>query len=96
MTALLLPNLALAAIALLSATYPASAAPAKSAEAKASRLSIGEIAARVEAQGYTDIEEIEREGSSYEVCAKDSTGKEVELTVNASTGRIEKVEPSED
>jgi len=60
------------------------------------RLSIGEIAARVEAQGYRDIEEIEREGSSYEVCAKDASGNEVELTVNAATGRVEKVEPCED
>lgn len=60
------------------------------------RLSIAQIAQRVEAEGYRDIEEIEREGTTYEVCAKDKDGKEVELTVNASTGRIEKVEPCED
>lgn len=56
------------------------------------RLSVGEIAARVEAQGYRDIEEIEREGDSYEVCAEDSRGREVELTVNSTTGKVEKVE----
>lgn len=60
------------------------------------RLSLREIAAQVEAQGYRDIEEIEREGESYEVCAKDAQGREVELEVNARTGKIEKVEPCDD
>jgi len=60
------------------------------------KLSICEIVARVEAQGYSEIEEIEREGSSYEVSAKDASGKEVELTVNSKTGSIEEVESDED
>lgn len=97
MTMLSLRCLALAAAALVVSTHPASAAAtAQSTEAKTPRLSIGEIAARVEAQGYREIEEIEREGSTYEVCAKDASGREVELTVNGSTGRVEKVEPCED
>lgn len=60
------------------------------------KMSIVEIAKSVEAQGYRDIDEIEFEGSSYEVCAKDASGKKVELTVNASTGRVEKVETRDD
>lgn len=60
------------------------------------RLSIGQIVARVEAQGYRDIEEVEREGDGYEVCAKDAQGREVELEVDGATGRVEKVEVCED
>lgn len=71
-------------------------APRAGSSGKAPRLSIGEIASRVEAQGYRDIEEIEREGEGYEVCAKDAKGREVELTVNGSTGRVEKVEACDD
>lgn len=95
---------AFAVSALLLSAQPALAAaptqstdgPTQSAETRAPRLSVGEIAARVEQQGYRDIEEIEREGSAYEVCAEDASGREVELTVNGSTGRVEKVEPCED
>lgn len=78
------------------ASAPAAAAPASRAPAAETRLSIGEIAARVEAQGYRDIEEIEREGDGYEVCAKDAQGRDVELEVNGTTGRVEKVEPCDD
>lgn len=60
------------------------------------RLGIGEIVVRVEAQGYRDIEEVEREGDGYEICAKDAQGREVELEVNGATGRVEKVEVSDD
>lgn len=59
-------------------------------------LTFGEIAAKVEAQGYREIEEIEREGKDYEVCAKDRAGREVELSVNGKTGKVEKVEISDD
>lgn len=75
---------------------PAPAAPSSRTPAAEPRLSIGEIAARVEAQGYRDIEEIEREGNGYEVCATDAQGREVELEVNGMTGRVEKVEPCDD
>ncbi len=56
------------------------------------RLSICEIVARVEAQGYRDIEEIEREGGNYEVEAKDSQGRSVELKVNGTSGDVEDFE----
>lgn len=82
------------------AGQPRASAPAPdsggAASEKEARLSLREVAVRVEAEGYRDIEEIEREGESYEVCAEDKQGREVELTVNARTGRIEKVEPCDD
>lgn len=61
-----------------------------------SRLSICEIVSRVEAQGYRDIGEIERESGNYEVEAKDSQGRSVELKVNDQTGKVEQVEPMDD
>lgn len=96
-----------ASAVLLSATLATAAAqatqtPVQEAQPKTpdptedTKMSIAEIAKSVEAQGYRDIDEIEFEGSFYEVCAKDASGKKVELTVNASTGRVEKVEPRDD
>lgn len=58
---------------------------------KGKLLPIEMIIATVKAQGYTDIEEIELEGDQWEICAKDSRGKEVDIEVNAATGKIEKV-----
>ncbi len=70
---------------------------AKTADSpSAPKLSIEAIIARVKAQGFTDIEEIEREADSWEVCAKDAKGKKVELKVNASTGAVESVELEDD
>lgn len=83
----------------VAAEQPRPSAPMASASQEAAakaRLSLREIAVRVEAEGYRDIEEIEREGEEYEVCAKDKQGREVELTVNAKTGKIEKVELNDD
>ncbi|MCU6453362.1 PepSY domain-containing protein [Sphingomonas sp. A2-49] len=62
----------------------------------APKLSIEAIIARVKAQGFTDIEEIEREAEAWEVCAKDAKGQKVELKVNASTGTVESVELEDD
>lgn len=83
-------------VASAAAQPQAGAQPRPPAQAPESRLSIGEIAARVEAQGYRDIEEIEREGEGYEVCAEDREGREVELTVNGRTGQVEKIELCDD
>lgn len=55
-------------------------------------LPIETIIAMVKGQGYTDIEEVEKEGDQWEICAKDSRGREVDIEVNAATGKIEKVE----
>lgn len=62
----------------------------------AAELPLETIISRVKEQGYSDIEEIEREAGSWEICAKDAKGKKVELKVNASTGVVESVEPDDD
>lgn len=81
-----------------SSTPSTSARPAtKTADSpSAPKLSIEAIIARVKAQGFTDIEEIEREAEGWEVCAKDAKGQKVEIKVNASTGAVESVELEED
>lgn len=73
----------------------ADAAKAKGAE-KELRITLEQAIARVRAAGYTDIEEIERERGGYEVCAKDSQGKEVDLEVDGSTGEIKVLEDEDD
>jgi hypothetical protein len=55
-------------------------------------LSDKEISVRLGTLGYTNIEEIEREGGCYEVEARTSDNREMELVVNAVTGEILKVE----
>ena len=55
-------------------------------------LSIGDVYQRLTADGYTRIEEIGRDDGKYEVEARDSQGREVELDIDARTGRILKVE----
>lgn len=71
---------------------PPTVPPVRPASEGSVRLSICEIVARVEAQGYRDIDEIERESGNYDVEAKDSQGRRVELTVNDQTGKVEQVE----
>jgi hypothetical protein len=52
------------------------------------RLSMVQIAGRVSEQGYTDISEVEREDGGYEVKARDTNGRRVELYVDGRTGQI--------
>lgn len=73
----------------------ADAVKAKGAE-KELGITLEQAIARVRAAGYTDIEEIERERGGYEVCAKDSQGKEVDLKVDGSTGDIKILEEEDD
>jgi uncharacterized membrane protein YkoI len=43
----------------------------------------------VNRQGYTDLRKVEREGRDYyEVYARDSSGRRVELKVDAMTGKV--------
>lgn len=60
-----------------------------------SKLSIEAVIARVKAEGFTDIEEVELEDAHWEVGAKDAKGKEVEIEVDPSTGAL-KVEPKDE
>ncbi len=52
------------------------------------RISVQEAIAAVEAAGYSDISEVEREGPDYEVKARDADGRRWELYVDGRTGEI--------
>ena len=58
-------------------------------------LSAKEIITALEGQGYTDFREIEREGSSYEVKARNRDGRFVEVYVSAETGQVVRGEDEE-
>ena len=47
-----------------------------------------EIAGALESQGYTDITKIELEEDKYEVKARDSDGKSVEIYADPRTGEV--------
>jgi uncharacterized membrane protein YkoI len=47
---------------------------------------------KLEAAGYTDFREIEREKNKYEVKATDPQGQRVELDVDPVTGEVLKTE----
>lgn len=52
------------------------------------RLTIGEVHDKLVAQGYRDIDEIEREDRHFEVKAVDAEGRRVKLDVDATTGKV--------
>lgn len=51
-------------------------------------LTIGEVHDKLIAQGYRDIDEIEREGRSFEVKGTDAQGRRVKLDVDGVTGEV--------
>jgi hypothetical protein len=51
-------------------------------------LSIAQIAARLEAAGYRQIEKIEREGGGYEARATNQAGERTKLYINPQTGAL--------
>lgn len=52
-------------------------------------LDIGQIHARLLAEGYTDVREIEWSKGRYKAKARDSQGRRVKLYLNGSTGAME-------
>lgn len=54
------------------------------------RLSALDIAKKLEAQGYKQIDEIEFDEGTYKVKALDKNQKEIELHIDPNTGKIEK------
>ena len=56
----------------------------------AQKLSIREIAERLETAGYRDILEIDYEHGGYEAKALNAQGQPVKLYVNAQTGAVER------
>ena len=55
-------------------------------------MSLKDVQTKLEAAGYTDFREIEREKNKYEVKATDPQGQRVELDVDPVTGDVLKTE----
>ena len=70
------------------ATPAAATAPA----AQSNWLSIKDVLGKLEAAGYRDFREVEREKDKYEVKATDPQGQRVELDVDPVTGDVLKTE----
>lgn len=70
------------------ATPAAATAPA----AQSNWMSPKDVQTKLEAAGYTDFREIEREKNKYEVKATDPQGQRVELDVDPVTGDVLKTE----
>ncbi len=62
--------------------------PVEQSEVPGSALPMEEILARLEAQGYGEVYEIERERGLYEVKARGQDGLRVEIYVDPRTGDI--------
>lgn len=59
-------------------------------------LTIPQLYERLEAAGYSAIDEIEREDDGYEVKATDRDGRRVEIDVHPITGEVLKTEVKRD
>ena len=71
-----------------SATPAAATTPA----AQSNWLSIKDVLGKLEAAGYRDFREVERDKDKYEVKATDPQGQRVELDVDPVTGDVLKTE----
>ena len=98
-----IPSLALAggligAGAAIAPAFAQSAAPAPTPAAatapaaQSNWMSLKDVQTKLEAAGYTDFREIEREKNKYEVKATDPQGQRVELDVDPVTGDVLKAE----
>jgi len=70
----------------------ASPAAATTPAAQSSWMSLKDVQTKLEAAGYTDFREIERDKNKYEVKATDPQGQRVELDVDPVTGDVLKTE----
>ncbi|SMB22628.1 conserved exported protein of unknown function [Sterolibacterium denitrificans] len=68
-------------------------ATSNASTASAPWLTIGQVYNRLEAAGYRNIDEIERERSAYEVKATNQNGQRVKLYVHPQTGVVLDVRP---
>ncbi len=79
--------------ALLAPAIAQDGSPSATAAAPAGDgLTIPQVLERLEAAGYRDFKEVERERDRYEVKATDAEGRRVEVYVDAATGEIVKTE----
>ena len=84
--------LLVAGIAVAAHAQQAQPQQAPAQQAAVEPLPMRTILDQVEAQGYRDIREIERDKNHYEVKATDAEGRRVELELDAQTGKILKTE----
>lgn len=63
-------------------------APADTSATTAPWLDMNELVSRLQAQGYRDVRDIERENGRYEVEGKNADGRSVELYVDSRTGGV--------
>lgn len=61
-----------------------------------SGMTVGEIVRHLTDQGYTRIDEVERERGRYEVEATNPDGRRVELDIDAESGEFLKEEREDD
>lgn len=62
------------------------------APAGAQWMSVEQVIGKVQAAGYRDVEEVERDDGRYEVKATDAEGRRVELKLDPVSGEILKTE----
>jgi hypothetical protein len=58
---------------------------------KAAAITEAEVSTRLQAAGYTDIHDVEREGKHFDADATSKDGKPVHLHIDARTGAITQV-----
>lgn len=88
---LLAATLSTAALAAVTLTAPARAQAPSGAAAVATApapLPLSQVLARLEAAGYTDVQEIERKRRHVEVKATDAQGRRVELRLDPATAQV--------
>ncbi len=86
----------LGAGATIAPAFAQNAAPAVTSTAPATAqsnwMSIKDVLTKLEAAGYRDFREVERDDNRYEVKATDPQGQRVELDVDPVTGDVLKTE----
>lgn len=80
--------------AAIAPAFAQNAAPAATSAApvQSSWMSIKDVLNKLEAAGYRDFREVERDDNRYEVKATDPQGQRVELDVDPVTGDVLKTE----
>lgn len=85
--------IALSSAALMAATLPVQAqntvaTPQVTSQAQGNWLNIRQVYDKLEAAGYTDIREIDRERGGYEAKVRDSEGRKVKLYIDPRSGEV--------
>jgi uncharacterized membrane protein YkoI len=65
-----------------------SAAPARDSQSDARILTAEEVIALLEAEGYTDVRDLDLEDALWEAEVKQADGTDVELRINGFSGQI--------